>query len=92
MIFIYFSSSDTEISEAYSGDQTNINNVKKHNVTKVIKPTVTFGGNAFRFCIVKLCPRVAVYTPVSLIDSEQFNYATNTTGKVVYFKSTTQVW
>jgi hypothetical protein len=72
------------IAMAYSGDLTDFNNVKVHNITNIRR----FDGV---FSIAKLCPRVMNYTPVSLVESDNFNYQSNTTGKVVYFKPIVKV-
>jgi hypothetical protein len=69
---------------AYSGDLTNFANAKKHNLTHIR----TFNNV---FSIARLCPKVTTYTPVSLIESDNFNYQSNTTGKIVYFKPTVKV-
>jgi hypothetical protein len=81
----FASENETDISEAYSGDLTTFANVKKHNLTHIRR----FDGN---FSMARLCPPVTQYTPVSLIQSDNFNYQSNTTGKVVYFKGNTKVF
>jgi hypothetical protein len=71
------------IATAYSGDLTNINRAMKHKIIDVIQINQ-------KCSIVKLCPPVYGSTLVSLTDN--FNYQTNTTGKLVYFKPDLQVW
>lgn len=69
---------------AYSGDMTNLSRATRHKITKL-------SVVASKFTIVKLCPHLSQYSAISLIESDNFNYATNTTGTLVYVKVSNQV-
>jgi hypothetical protein len=72
------------IATAYSGDLTNTNRAMKHKITDVIQLNQ-------KCSIVKLCPPVFGAALVSLADNDNFNYQSNTTGKLVYLKPDLQV-
>jgi hypothetical protein len=80
----FASESEVGIAMAYSGDLTDFNKVKVHNITNIRR----FNGV---FSMAKLCPRVIKYTPVSLVQSVNYDYKCNITGKVIYFKPKVKV-
>jgi hypothetical protein len=75
---IFDSENEANDTRVYSGDLSNFTNVKILNI-KMIRRI------PYLISMVKLCPAVKNYKPISLIESDNFNYQTNTTGKVVYF-------
>lgn len=86
-----YSPGDESVTKAYSGDLSNLNNAKQHNITKIKSLSVAANPSPIRFSVVKLCPRVPTYTPVSLKDADQFDFQTSTSGKLVYFNSVDNV-
>lgn len=63
----------------YSGDMTVLANAKQHRVA--ISSDIGVAG------VLKLCTAVTNHSSVSLIAAENFDFASSTTGKLVYVKT-----